>query len=110
MEVMDVQDLEATLEPLLVLFKQNRRQGQTSESFGDFCDRIGFAALRHFSDTYDPTTQMGQMGSGSGRIRHRVNLRPEVYNRLKATATAQGKTLTELASDAIDRYLQHPSR
>ncbi|NJK29188.1 MAG: sulfite reductase, ferredoxin dependent [Acaryochloris sp. SU_5_25] len=108
MEVMDVQDLEATLEPLLVLFKKNRHQGQTAESFGDFCDRIGFAALRQFSDTYDPKSHRDQ--ASPGRIRHRVNLRPQIYNRLKETATAQGKTLTDLASDAIEYYLQNQSQ
>lgn len=110
MEVMAVQDLEATLEPLLVLFKQQSHQGNKPESFGDFCDRIGFDALRQFSDTYDPATQTGQTGTGKSRVRHRVNLRADVYSRLKQTASTQGKTLTELASDAIDLYLQNQSQ
>ena len=108
MEVMEVQTLETTLEPLLVLFKQKRRQGSHPESFGDFCDRIGFDALRQFSDTYDPATQTGQL-SGKPRLRHRVNLREDVYSRLKETANAQGKTLTEVASEAIDTYLKNKS-
>lgn len=106
LEMMPIQELESTLEPLLVLFKQQRRQ---AENFGDFCDRIGFEALRQFSNTYDPTTQTGQASVGT-RVRHRVNLRPDVYGRLKQTASTQGKTLTELASDAIDLYLQHQSQ
>jgi len=106
LEMMPIQELESTLEPLLVLFKQQRRP---DESFGDFCDRIGFEALRQFSHTYDPTTQTGQASAGT-RVRHRVNLRPDVYGRLKQTASTQGKTLTELASDAIDLYLQNQSQ
>ena len=108
-EVLPIQDLEATLEPLLILFKQKRRQGKNAESFGDFCDRIGFDALRQFSETYDPATQTGKADSGS-RVRHRVNLREDVYSRLKQTASAQGKTLTEMASEAIDTYLQNQSQ
>lgn len=108
-EVLPIQDLESTLEPLLILFKQKRRQGKNAESFGDFCDRIGFDALRQFSETYDPTTQTGKVDSGS-RVRHRVNLREDVYSRLKQTASAQGKTLTEMASEAIDTYLQNQSQ
>ncbi|WP_299404472.1 sulfite reductase, ferredoxin dependent [Acaryochloris sp. IP29b_bin.148] len=105
MEVMPIDELETTLEPLLVFFKQ---KGKPAESFGDFCDRIGFDALRQYSDTYDPTTQTGKISSS--RVRHRVNLRAEVYDRLKQTASTQGKTLTELASDAIDLYLQNLSQ
>lgn len=107
LEVMPIDELEATLEPLLVFFKQ---KGKTAESFGDFCDRIGFDALRQYSDTYDPATQTGKIASGKARVRHRVNLREDVYSRLKETASAQGKTLTEVASDAIDTYLKNQSQ
>lgn len=107
LEVMPIDELEATLEPLLVFFKQ---KGKTAESFGDFCDRIGFDALRQYSDTYDPVTQTGKIASGKARVRHRVNLREDVYSRLKETASAQGKTLTEVASDAIDTYLKNQSQ
>ncbi|WP_299485486.1 sulfite reductase, ferredoxin dependent [Acaryochloris sp. IP29b_bin.137] len=107
MEVMPIDELETTLEPLLAFFKQ---KGKSAESFGDFCDRMGFDALRQFSDTYDPATQTGKIASGKARVRHRVNLREDVYSRLKETASAQGKTLTEVASDAIDTYLKNQSQ
>ncbi|MGR3275987.1 sulfite reductase, ferredoxin dependent [Acaryochloris marina NIES-2412] len=107
LEVMPIDELETTLEPLLVFFKQ---KSKTTESFGDFCDRIGFDALRQFTDTYDPATQTGKIPSSNARVRHRVNLREDVYDRLKTTASEQGKTLTEVASDAIDAYLQNPSQ
>ncbi len=42
-EKMPLQNLEAELEPVLVNFKKSRQPG---ESFGDFCDRVGFDAIR----------------------------------------------------------------
>ncbi|MEO0374887.1 MAG: sulfite reductase, ferredoxin dependent, partial [Cyanobacteria bacterium P01_A01_bin.17] len=97
-ELMPIQELEATLEPLLVYFKQSR--SGKSESFGDFCDRISFESLRQFAQSYDPSAV------SKARVRHRVNLRPEVYSRLKDKAQAEGQTLTELASNALEAYLQ----
>lgn len=101
-EMLPIQELEATLEPLLVYFKQSRRQGSKPESFGDFCDRIGFESLRQFAETYDPSQQPAPKKS---RVRHRVNLRQDVYTRLKEKAQAEGKTLTEMASDVLETYL-----
>jgi sulfite reductase (ferredoxin) len=42
-EKMHINDLESFLKPIFVLFKQER---QKSESFGDFCDRVGFEKIR----------------------------------------------------------------
>jgi sulfite reductase (ferredoxin) len=42
-EKMPLQNLEAELEPVFVNFKKSRQPG---ESFGDFCDRVGFDAIR----------------------------------------------------------------
>ena len=50
-ERMPVNDLESFLEPLFVFFRDHRRVG---ESFGDFCDRVTFDALRKFTAGYDP--------------------------------------------------------
>jgi sulfite reductase (ferredoxin) len=46
LEKMHVDDLEKTLEPVFVLFKKEKQSG---ENFGDFCDRIGFDAIRQFA-------------------------------------------------------------
>lgn len=54
MDNLPIAELEATLEPLLVCFKQNRLTGEEPESFGDFCYRFGFDALRQFATTYEP--------------------------------------------------------
>ncbi|MGB7413619.1 MAG: sulfite reductase, ferredoxin dependent [Thermosynechococcaceae cyanobacterium] len=99
-ELMPIQNLEATLEPLLMYFKQSRLKDGEPESFGDFCDRITFESLRQFAQTYEPSK------SAKTRLRHRVNLREDVYSRLKDKAQAEGKTLTELASDVLESYLQ----
>ncbi|HEY9627006.1 MAG TPA: sulfite reductase, ferredoxin dependent [Coleofasciculaceae cyanobacterium] len=101
---MPIADLEATLEPLFVYFKKNRKKG---ESFGDFCDRVGFAVLREFAATYEPSAP-GLVGAilGSGKPRYRVGIRDGVYDRLKAAATEQGKPMTDIVNEAVDAYLQ----
>lgn len=42
-EKMHANDLESLLEPIFVYFKESRNSG---ESFGNFCDRVGFDAIR----------------------------------------------------------------
>lgn len=49
-----IDDLEAFLEPILVNFKQNRLSA--SESFGDFCDRVGLDAIRELTASYQQNT------------------------------------------------------
>lgn len=100
MNNMPIEELEKTLEPLFVLFKQQR---QDAESFGDFCHRVGFETLREFSATYKPIPVVGN------KSRHRIGVRDEVYDRLKAAAVAQGKSMTEIVNIAIDAYLQNLS-
>jgi sulfite reductase (ferredoxin) len=46
------------------------------------------------------------VGSDKNRTRYRVNLREETFRQLKTVATTQGRTLAEIASDAIESYLQ----
>ncbi|TVQ57540.1 MAG: sulfite reductase, ferredoxin dependent, partial [Spirulina sp. DLM2.Bin59] len=74
------QDLETFLEPLLVCFRDRR---QTGESFGEFCHRIGFEALRAFAEGYEPPAK-------SRRIRYRVGLHDDTYTTLKAAAAERG--------------------
>jgi sulfite reductase (ferredoxin) len=52
LEKMHVNDLETTLEPIFVYFKQSRQVG---EGLGDFCDRVGFNAIREFASAYAAT-------------------------------------------------------
>jgi len=104
MDKMPIADLEKHLEPLFAYFKAARTHNGKPESFGDFCHRIGFTALREYVATYVPTSS--KSNSEKHRIRHRVNLRPTVFENLKLAAQNEGRTLAEIASDAIEAYLQ----
>ncbi|BAZ29249.1 sulfite reductase, ferredoxin dependent [Cylindrospermum sp. NIES-4074] len=92
-------EIESFLEPIFVFFKKSR---QSRESFGDFCDRVGFKAIREFTDTYEP-----EIANGSGRSRHRVSLRDDVYLQLKEAAAKQDKPMTDLVHEALDKYFQN---
>lgn len=91
-------DIESFLEPIFIYFKKFRKG---KESFGDFCDRMGLDAIREFSATYTPGTP-----TSSSKSRHRVSLKDDVYNKLKETAEQQGKPMTELVHEALDKYFQ----
>jgi sulfite reductase (ferredoxin) len=92
-ERMHIDTLEATLEPLLVYFKQSR---ETGESFGDFCDRIGFDALRQYAESYTPARR---------NSRHRIGVAHDLYEQLKVVADQQGRPMTEVTADALRAYL-----
>jgi sulfite reductase (ferredoxin) len=91
-------DIESFLEPIFVFFKKSR---QSAESFGDFCDRIGFEAIREFAANYTPETEQEIIKS-----RRRVSLRDEIYFRVKETAQKQGRPMTELVNEALEKYFQ----
>jgi len=99
----NVQNIEAVLEPLFVYFKQEKQTRVEPESFGDFCHRVGFDALRRFAAAYEPGVTPTPTG---GKARYRIGVRDEVYNRLKALSVAKKVPMTELASQAIEAYLQ----
>lgn len=115
---MSVHDLETFLEPMFVLFKDKRQAG---ESFGDFCDRIGFDALREFTVSYQSPKLDSQSDTGlvnevimpepsvlvvGGKTRYRLGVRDDLYNRVKAAAKQQGKSMTQLAAEALEAYLK----
>lgn len=111
-------ELESLLEPIFAYFKQERKPG---EMFGDFCDRVGLEALREFTITYQSPTLNSQSDTGlvnevvppepstvfiGGKTRYRIGVRDELYGRLKDAAAKQGKTMTQLAAEALDAYLK----
>jgi sulfite reductase (ferredoxin) len=53
MERLHLNDLETQLEPIFAYFKQARQSG---ESFGNFCDRVGFDTIREFAAKYESQT------------------------------------------------------
>ncbi|MCW6037290.1 sulfite reductase, ferredoxin dependent [Spirulina subsalsa FACHB-351] len=94
-----IRDLEIFLEPLFVYFKQER---QTGESFGEFCDRVGFDALRQFAAQYQESANTARKGR---KIRYRIGVHDEVYEKLKVAAQNQNKSMTQLVAEALDAYL-----
>jgi sulfite reductase (ferredoxin) len=111
-------ELESFLEPIFVYFKQDRKAG---ESFGDFCDRIGFDAIREFTVAYESPTLDDQSDTGLvnevvipepsttaviGKVRYRIGVRDDLYNRIKEAAKEQGKSMTQLAAEALEAYLK----
>ena len=115
---MSVHELETFFEPMFVFFKEKRQAG---ESFGDFCDRIGFDAIREYTATYQSPTLDSQSDTGlvnevivpepsvlvvGGKTRYRIGVRDELYNRVKAAAKQQGKSMTQLAAEALEAYLK----
>ena len=50
-DLVSLDELVDTVEPLLVFFKQER---QAEESFGDFCHRLGIETLQQFAESYQP--------------------------------------------------------
>ncbi|MCT7949902.1 sulfite reductase, ferredoxin dependent [Ancylothrix sp. C2] len=129
---LNIENLETFLEPIFVFFQQKRQAG---ESFGDFCNRVGFDEIRQFTTSYSVapkmTTQLTEMNvqeltpvitngqvaiapeepatetnTDPANIRHRVSLRHEVYTQLKAEAKRQNKPLVQLATEVIEGYLK----
>jgi sulfite reductase (ferredoxin) len=107
-ERMKDSDLESFLEPILVYFKRSRNAG---ESFGDFCNRVGFDTLRHFMQAYRPMDgkpeKAGSKRSGGGNAgpRHRIGIRDELYRQVQTLAADRGQSATALINEAIAAYL-----
>ncbi|MEO0949215.1 MAG: sulfite reductase, ferredoxin dependent, partial [Cyanobacteria bacterium J06641_5] len=91
-------ELESFLEPLFAYFKQARAE---SESFGEFCHRVGFDALRAFSENYQPL----KSGKIDKRRRYRISVYDSLHQRLKEVADRKGQTMTQLAAEALEAYL-----
>jgi len=119
---MSVDELETFLEPILVYFKQERQAG---ESFGDFCDRVGCDAIREFTITYQSPFLNSQSDTNlvnevilpdpsttgiHGKVRYRLGVRDDLYQRVKAAAKQQGKSMTQLTAEALEAYLQENSQ
>ena len=88
--------IEEFLEPLFVYFRKNRKR---KESFGDFCNRVGFAALTEFSQDYE-------LGSYKpAKKRHRVRVRDDLYNLLREASAQQGKPINQIVAEAVESHL-----
>nr|QPT54870.1 ferredoxin-sulfite reductase [Scenedesmus acutus] len=91
-ERVKLRDLESTLEPLLAAFKARRQPG---EAFGDFVARLGFAALRGYSESYVPAHKVDSLPT--------VSIDEDTFKALEAVAAAEGKTIAHVASEKLQK-------
>ena len=100
-------ELEASLEPIFVYFRKDRKP---EETFGDFCDRVGLEAIRQYVEQYDPSASEPHVTSATPeqgrRHRRRVSLSDELYDRLKQAAAEQNRPMTEITAAALEQYLK----
>ena len=101
---MPVDELEDFFEPIFVFFKQKRQAG---ESFGLFCARIGFDAIRKFSADYKLGSYMEETTTKQRKFRKnqkRVSVPDEIFPRLKETAQQEGRPMNQVIAEALNDY------
>lgn len=101
---MPEEDLENFFEPIFVFFKWNRKP---KESFGSFCGRVGFAAIRNFAANYTIGSYMDTDTAPKRKFRknqRRVSVPDEVFPRLKEIAEKEGRPMNQIIADALDEY------
>jgi sulfite reductase (ferredoxin) len=101
---MPVEDLESFFEPIFVYFKQNRQPG---ESFGVFCGRVGFNAIRQFSNNYTAGSFMDTDTNKKRKFRknqRRVSVPDDLFPRLKEVAQQEGRPMNQIIADALNAY------
>ncbi len=89
-------DIEKFLEPLFAYFKQEKRDNET---FGQFCHRVGFSALRTFSESYTPKKRR--------RVRknqHRVSVPDAMFARLKQASEEEKRPMNQIVQQALEAY------
>ena len=134
MERLHHDDLENQLKPIFAYFQQSR---QTEESFGDFCDRVGFDAIREFAANYESEIvgepEITDEGDGlieamgdsiitedssqqlvaianttiGTRGQHRISIRNDVYDKLKIAAKGKNTSMSDLVNKAIEAYFEN---
>ncbi len=89
-------DIEKFLEPLFAYFKQDKTE---QETFGQFCQRVGFEALRTFSESYTPKKRR--------RVRknqHRVSVPDAMFVRLKQASEDEKRPMNQIVQQALEAY------
>jgi sulfite reductase (ferredoxin) len=98
-----IDKLEEFLEPIFLYFKYNR---QPEESFGLFCDRVGFEALREYSNNYELGSYKKLNKSRRNRQdKHRISLHNQLFLRLKETAESEDRAMNQIVAEALETYL-----
>ena len=101
---MPVEELETFFEPIFVFFKQNRK---SKESFGTFCSRVGFNAIRDFADKYTIGSYMDTDTTPKRKFRknqRRVSVPDDIFPRLKEVAQKEGRPMNQIIADALREY------
>jgi sulfite reductase (ferredoxin) len=116
---MSAHELESFLEPIFAYFKQDRKP---EESFGDFCDRVGFDAIREFTVAYESPKLNLQSDTGlvnevvlpepsmtkvNGKIRYRLGFGMNFMSVSRQPPAQEGKSMTQLTSEALEAYLKN---
>jgi len=102
MEQLSTEELEKHIEPILAFYKE---KGKKQESFGEFCNRVGFDAIGDYAATYQPGQVKQKKSSGGKRRRHRISIYEDLHQRLKTAAEKRGTSMTKLVSEALENYL-----
>ena len=112
---MPLQELETFLEPIFAYFKQEKKPG---ESFGDFCDRVGFEAIREFTVAYESPSLSPQSDQGlvnevikpepsttsTRKRRPRISIEHELYGLLKQASEQQNRAMSQIVAEALKGY------
>lgn len=102
---LNISELEKFLEPLFVFFRDNK---ENNETFGQFCHRVGFEALRTFADKYKfgkkKTVTSKDKKIRKKRNEHRVSVNEEWYQKLKTTASQDKKAMNQIVAEALEAY------
>ena len=114
---MPIVELETFLEPIFAYFKQDKQSG---ENFGDFCDRVGFEAIREFTIVYesDPISPQSDQGLANEVIQPepsttqtrqhnpRISVDRALHQRLKQASQQQGKSMSQIVTEALNAYFE----
>ncbi len=101
---MPIQDLETFFEPIFVFFKRGRK---SQESFGVFCHRVGFDAIRQFSANYKLGSYMEETTTKTKKFRKnqkRVSVPDELFPRLKEASQQEGRPMNQIIAEALNDY------
>jgi sulfite reductase (ferredoxin) len=103
---MSVDELETFFEPIFVFFKQGRK---FKESFGSFCSRVGFSAIRNFAENYTLGSYIDMDTDTTAQPKFRKNQRrvsvpDHLFPRLKEIAEKEGRPMNQIIADALSDY------
>ncbi|WP_107667587.1 sulfite reductase, ferredoxin dependent [Cyanothece sp. BG0011] len=97
-EKLPEKDIESFLEPLFAYYKAEKID---NESFGQFCQRVSFDALRTFSQSYQP-----QKRRRVRKNQHRVSVPDAMFARLKQASQEEKRPMNQIVQQALEDYFE----